>query len=102
MIAYGYSDGKLKQQWKYDNKNGYAEAHQIRVADVDYNGKDEVLHMGYCLNSDGTLRYHMDEVVHGDRWYVGAFSEENAGNEMMGYGIQQENPSGLLEYFYNA
>lgn len=103
MVAYGYDEnGDFKQQWKYDNKNYYGEAHQIRIADVDYDGKDEVLHMAYALNGDGSLRYHMDEVVHGDRWYVGSFCNENNGKEMMGYGIQQNNASGLLEYFYNA
>ena len=100
MVAYKVQNGKLVQQWKYDNKNGYAEAHQIRVADVDLDGKDEVLHMGYALNGDGSLRYHIDEVVHGDRWYVGAF---NKGDKvMMGYGIQQDHPKNLLEYYYNA
>ena len=56
--------------------------------------------MGYALNGDGTLRYSMGEVVHGDRWYVGAF--DSTSKEMMGYGIQQNNGSGLLEYYYNA
>ena len=110
--AFGYENGKFKLRWRYMNdilfsdrteyKNGYAEAHQIRVADVDYDGKDEVLHMGYCLNGDGTLRYHIDEIVHGDRWFVGSFSNKNNGKEMYGYGIQQNNQYGLLEYFYNA
>lgn len=110
--AYTYTNGKWGLQWKYLNeiifddrteyKNGYAEAHQIRVADVDYDGKDEVLHMGYCLNGDGTLRYHIDEVVHGDRWFVGSFCNANNQKEMYGYGIQQDNQYGLLEYFYNA
>lgn len=110
--AFGYENGEFGLRWKYINdtmfsdrteyKKGYAEAHQIRVADVDYDGKDEVLHMGYCLNGDGTLRYHIDEIVHGDRWFVGSFSNENNGNEMYGYGIQQNNQYGLLEYMYNA
>ncbi|MBQ3109849.1 MAG: RICIN domain-containing protein [Clostridia bacterium] len=102
MVAYGYVNGQFKQQWKYNNNKGYAEAHNIRIADVDYDGKDEVLHMGYALNGDGSLRYTVDKVVHGDRWYVGSFSNDNNNNEMMGYGIQQDNPNGLLEYFYNA
>ena len=103
MVAYGYAGGnKFKQLWKYDNKAGYAEAHQIRVADVNYDGRDEVIHMGYCLNSDGTLRWKNTEVVHGDRYYVGAFTTANEGNEMMCYGIQQNNASGLLEYYMNA
>ena len=100
--AYHFENGEFAEQWQYNNKNGYAEAHQIRIADVDYDGKDEVLHMGYALNGDGTLRYHMDEVVHGDRWYVGSFKNSNNGNEMLGYGIQQDNPNNLLEYCYNA
>lgn len=99
-VAYQVKNGKLVQQWKYDNKQGYAEAHQIRVADVDFDGKDEVLHMGYALNGNGTLRHRVEDVVHGDRWYVGAFSKND--NVMMGYGIQQTNPNGLLEYYYNA
>ncbi len=111
--AFGFDEtGTFKMHWKYKNevlfsdrteyKNGYAEAHQIRVADVDYDGKDEVLHMGYCLNGDGSLRYHIDDIVHGDRWFVGAFCNANNGKEMYGYGIQQNNQFGLLEYFYNA
>ena len=110
--AYNFENGTFKKRWQYKNevlfndrteyKNGYAEAHQIRVADVDYDGKDEVLHMGYCLNGDGSLRYHIDEIVHGDRWFVGSFDNANNGKEMMGYGIQQNNQYGLLEYFYNA
>lgn len=110
--AFGYENGEFKLHWRYINdilfperteyKRGYAEAHQIRVADVDYDGKDEVLHMGYCLNGDGTLRYHIDEIVHGDRWFVGSFCNDNNGREMYGYGIQQKNIYGLLEYVYNA
>ena len=101
-VAYRVEKGKLTQQWKHDARKsgGGAEAHQIRIADVDYDGKDEVLHMGYALNGDGSLRYQIPEVVHGDRWYVGAF---NKGDKvMMGYGIQQDHPKNLLEYYYNA
>ena len=100
--AYGYENGKFTMRWKYDNKNSYAEAHQIRVADVDYDGKDEVLHMGYCIDGNGKLRYHMDDIIHGDRWFVGSFKNANNGNQMMGYGVQQRHTGGLLEYIYNA
>ena len=104
MVAYGYAGGdSFKQLWKYDAKDmGGAEAHQFRVEDVDYDGKDEVLHMGYALNGDGTLRYQVKDVVHGDRWHVTAFSNADNGKEMIGYGVQQRNPNTLLEYIYNA
>ena len=58
--------------------------------------------MGYAINPDGSFRYKVDNVIHGDRWYVGSFKNTNNGNEMYGYGIQQDNSKGLLEYFYNA
>ncbi len=99
-VAYTYENGDFVQQWKAGTYG--AEAHNIRIADVDYDGKDEVLHMGYALNGDGSLRYVVPNVVHGDRWYVGSFENANNGTEMLGYGIQQDNESGLLEYFYNA
>ncbi|MBQ8927957.1 MAG: RICIN domain-containing protein [Oscillospiraceae bacterium] len=104
MVTYGYAGGtEFKQLWKYDAKDmGGAEAHQFRVEDVDYDGKDEVLHMGYVLNGDGTLRYQVKDVVHGDRWHVTAFSNAQNGKEMWGYGVQQRNPNTLLEYIYNA
>lgn len=104
MVAYGYAGGtEFKQLWKYNaNAMGGAEAHQFRVEDVDYDGRDEVLHMGYALNGDGTLRYQVKDVVHGDRWHVTAFSNAQNGKEMWGYGVQQRNPNTLLEYIYNA
>ena len=104
MVTYGYEGGsEFHQIWKYDTKMmGGAEAHQFRVEDVDYDGKDEVLHMGYALNGDGTLRYQVKDVVHGDRWHVTAFSNAQNGKEMWGYGVQQRNPTTLLEYIYNA
>ena len=104
MVAYGYSGGsEFKQLWKYDTKAmGGAEAHQFRVEDVDYDGRDEVLHMGYAINGDGTLRYQVKDVVHGDRYHIAPFSNAQNGNEMWGYGVQQRNPNTLLEYIYNA
>ena len=101
MVAYGYAGGTdFKQLWKSGAYGG--EAHQFRVEDVDYDGRDEVLHMGYALNGDGKLRYTVPEVVHGDRYHITAFSNAQNGKEMWGYGVQQRNPSTLLEYIYNA
>lgn len=102
MAAFKVKNGKLVQEWLHDNwtQGGGAEAHQFRVVDCDYDGKDEILHMGYALNSDGSLRYTMPDIVHGDRFFVGAFNKND--NVMMGFGIQQSNPNGLNDYYYNA
>ena len=100
-VAYGYGGGtEFRQQW-IGGCYG-AEAHQFRVEDVDFDGKDELLHIGYALNSDGSKRYTMPDVIHGDRYHIAPFSNGDNGKVMMGYGVQQRNPSGLLEYTYNA
>ncbi len=100
-VAYGYGNGtEFVQQWKSGCYG--AEAHQFRVEDVDFDGKDEILHIGYALNSDGSLRYTMPDVIHGDRYHIAPFCNANNKTEMLGYGVQQRNPSTLLEYIYNA
>lgn len=104
-VAYGFGGGDtFKEQWKFKQhgEDLGAESHQIRVEDVDYDGYDEVLHIGYCLNHDDTLRYTLPEVIHGDRFHVAPFSNAENGKTMTGYGIQQLNETGLLEYTYNA
>lgn len=100
--AYTYENNKLVRQWQWEEGQNLADAHQIRIADVDYDGKDEIVGMGYCLNGDGTLRYEITSqgIVHGDRYYVGAFVKNS--KQLLGYGIQQDNPYGLLEYIYNS
>jgi hypothetical protein len=81
-------------------KDGYWPSHQMRIIDLDGDGKDEVLTGNFAVNSNGTTRYILPGVVHGDRFYVGKLDATSSG--MQGYGIQQNNPSGLLEYYYDA
>ncbi|MDO5294999.1 MAG: FG-GAP-like repeat-containing protein [bacterium] len=103
IAAYSYTDNEFKMDWQWNRgKSKNSDGHQFRIADVDYDGKDEILEIGFCLNGDGTLRYslHDQGIVHGDRFYVGKFNKDD--EVMMGYGIQQNNPSGLQEYYYNA
>ncbi len=54
------------------------------------------------LNDNGTLLYTLADqgIVHGDRFQIGDLDPNRPGLE--GYGIQQSNPSGLLEYYYDA
>lgn len=75
-------------------------SHQMRIVDVDGDGKDEVATGNFMLNGDGTLRYILPGVNHGDRFYIGKFSPDHAG--FRGYGVQQNNPSGMREYYYDA
>lgn len=102
VCAYKMSGSKLKMQWQWNRGNqDLADGHQMRIADVDGDGKDEICHIGFTLESDGSLKYSLTKkgVVHGDRFYVGKFDKNGP---IRGYGIQQNNDSGLLDYYYNA
>jgi len=80
--------------------SSHSASHQMRIIDVDGDGKDEVATGNFMINSNGSLRYLLPGVGHGDRFFIGKFDKQHAG--MRGYGIQQDNPSGLLEYYYDA
>ncbi|MCC4587590.1 carbohydrate-binding protein [Xanthomonas sp. NCPPB 1067] len=86
--------------WPRTSGLGLAPSHQLRIIDLDGDGKDEVMTGTFAINSNGTLRYGLPGVVHGDRFYIGKFEKDRPG--LQGYGIQQYNPSGLLEYYYDA
>lgn len=98
--AWSFDGSKITQQWKYiRDSNGGSDGHNTRIADVDGDGQDEVAENGFCLESDGKLKYVLP-VVHGDRWYIGKMDKTRDG--LQGYGIQQEAESGLLDYYYDA
>lgn len=102
IAAFQYSGSNTTLQWKWIRNVSAADGHQIRIIDVDGNGTDEICDIGYCLNGDGTLRYNLTPqgIIHGDRTQIGKLDPNRAG--MQGYAVQQDNPSGLLEYYYDA
>lgn len=103
VCAFRFTGSNTTVQWKWLRGSTAApDGHQIRIIDVDGNGTDEVCDIGYTLNSNGALRYSLagQGVVHGDRTQIGKLDPNRAG--MQGYAVQQDNPSGLLEYYYDA
>jgi rhamnogalacturonan endolyase len=89
----------LTQKWK--RTGGLAEAHQYRIVDVNEDGVDDMAHIGYVLNGvDGTVLYTLPGIIHGDRFHIGKFDPNRPG--LQGYGVQQVNPNGTLEYYYDA
>lgn len=103
LCAFRFAGNNTTLQWKWLRGSSAApDGHQIRIIDVDGNGTDEVCDIGYCLNSNGTLRYSLagQGIIHGDRTQIGKLDPNRAG--IQGYGVQQDNPSGLLEYYYDA
>ncbi|CAM3553166.1 hypothetical protein [Marinicrinis lubricantis] len=104
IAAYHLEGEQLVMDWKWlrDSEGLAPDGHNIRLADVDGDGKDEIAHIGFVLDDDGTMLYSLtgSNVVHGDRFYIGKMDPNRPG--LQGYGIQQDNPYGLLEYYYDA
>jgi rhamnogalacturonan endolyase len=101
--AYDFDGTMLTRRWKFvrENNDGGADYHQIRVLDVDGDGKDELADGGYVIDDDGTMLYALGGgVVHGDRFHITDMDPARPGLE--GFGIQQDNPNGLETYYYDA
>ncbi|MEV6714604.1 hypothetical protein AB0M48_21515 [Lentzea sp. NPDC051208] len=103
MGAWQFDGRSLTQQWKWLRGNqNTPDGHNTRVIDVNGDGTDEVAEIGFVLNGNGTLRYSLGPsgVIHGDRFHIAKMDPSRPG--LQGYGVQQDNPSGLREYYYDA
>jgi hypothetical protein len=103
VVAWDFNGNNITQKWKFTRGNAnLPDGHQFRVVDVDQDGDDEFVDIGFALNGDGTLKYELASqgVVHGDRFHIGDLDPDRPGLE--GYGVQQDNPSLLYEYYYDA
>ncbi len=105
VAAYDYDGTNFTERWSFipgPREDVYPNFHQIRIVDVDGDGRDEICDGGYVLDDDGSVLYTLSEqgVVHGDRFHIGDLDPDRPGLE--GFGIQQNNSSGLLYYYYDA
>ncbi|MGE4286919.1 MAG: hypothetical protein AB7F23_10015 [Phycisphaerae bacterium] len=108
VCAWDYDGTSLRRKWKWlrgatGGYSGYCpDSHNIRIGDFDGDGMDEFGHIGYALDSNGTVLYNLRErgIVHGDRWHVGKFAPDYEG--LLGYGVQQYNPDFVYEYAYDV
>lgn len=82
--------------WSRNDKSPWpAEFHQLRVADVDGDGFDEMCQGGYSVNPvKGT--FHSPGIGHGDRWILSDINPDRPGMEC--YAIQQSALLGQIIY----
>jgi autotransporter-associated beta strand protein len=93
--AWSYRNGELVEEWSrgfYRNDVEY-EAHQVRVADVDGDGKDEFVEISYVIDDDGSMLYKVDNVAHGDRHCLTDIDPDRPGLEQ--FFVQQTNIMGM-------
>ncbi len=82
--------------WSRNDKTPWpAEFHQLRVADVDGDGYDEMVQGGYSVNPvRGT--FHSPGIGHGDRWILSDIDPDRPGMEQ--FAIQQSALLGQILY----
>ena len=75
IAAYDFSGGKLKKRWFFDSSvpgnEGYAGQgfHNLRIADVDFDGRDEIVFGAMVLDHDGRGLYTTG-MRHGDNQHL--------------------------------
>ncbi|MEH7120307.1 SGNH/GDSL hydrolase family protein [Neobacillus vireti] len=99
LAAYTWKDGKLTKQWVFDSNDegngdyagqGY---HTLSVADVDRDGKDEIVYGQMVVDDDGKGLYTTG-LGHGDALHVGDFSPDRPGLEVFGVQEHTDAPYG--------
>lgn len=88
IVAWDWRDGKLSQRWTYDSGNtrssstAYGQgAHWFAVADVNNDGKDDIVYGAATINSDGKLLYNTT-LAHGDALHVGVHNPNRSGKQV--------------------
>lgn len=82
LAAWDWDGKNLSQHWVFDSDkqprhNGAGQGnHNIRVADVDGDGKDEIIYGAMCVDHDGSILYNT-RLGHGDAMHLYAFSPDS-------------------------
>ena len=92
VVAYDLRGGKLVERWRWDNRKldrkywGQG-AHWMHAADVDADGRDEVVIGSAVIDDDGKALWSTG-LGHPDHFYLGDIDPERPGLEIY-YGIER-------------
>jgi rhamnogalacturonan endolyase len=86
LAAWDYKNNKLTQRWVFDTENGYPAYagqgnHNLTVADVDGDGKDEIVYGQMTVDDDGKGLYTTG-IGHADALHVSDLDPERPGMEV--------------------
>jgi rhamnogalacturonan endolyase len=98
LAAWDFKDNKLTSRWVFDSKDGkdpYSGMgnHGLSVADVDADGKDEIIYGSMCVDDDGKGLYTTG-FRHGDALHVSDLDPEIPGLEVFGVHEIEEGTKG--------
>ncbi|WP_416298827.1 rhamnogalacturonan lyase [Paenibacillus illinoisensis] len=87
LVAYNWRNGQLTKQWTFDSNtsgnSGYAGQgnHNLSVADVDGDGKDEIIYGAMAVDDNGKGLYTTG-LHHGDAMHLSDLDPDRAGMEV--------------------
>jgi fibronectin-binding autotransporter adhesin len=102
FTAWDYRNGAVTRRWSLAQDQAVlpgSEGHQIRIADVDNDGKDEICDIGHVIDDNGTQLFNTP-LTHGDRFHIADIDPDRPGLET--FAIQQYNPTMLATALYDS
>ena len=106
LVAWDWRNGKLTSRWVFDSKdakNPFSGMgnHNLSVADVDGDGKDEIIFGSMCVDDNGKGLYTTG-LRHGDALHVSDLDPERPGLEVFGVHEIEEGTKGPGAAVYDA
>jgi len=106
LAAWDWRNGKLTSRWVFDTKDGKNPFsgqgnHNLTVADVDGDGKDEIIYGSMCVDNNGKGLYTTG-LRHGDAIHVSDLDPEHPGLEVFGVHEIEEGTKGPGAAVYAA
>ncbi len=106
MAAWDFKDRKLSSKWVFDSKDGNNPFsgmgnHGLSVADVDNDGKDEIVYGSMVVDNDGKGLYSTG-FRHGDALHVSDLDPEIPGQEVFGVHEIEEGTKGPGVVLFSA
>lgn len=102
LVAWDWRDGKLTQRWKFDSNTPGNEKyagqgnHNVSVADVDGDGRDEIIYGHMVIDDDGKGVFSTG-IGHGDALHVSDLDPSRPGLEV--FSIQERYGDAGLHMF---
>ncbi len=105
LVAWDWRNGKLTQRWKFDSgisQRPYEDAspysgmggHSLSVADVDQDGRDEIVYQAMVVDDDGKGLYS-SALRHGDAMHISDMIPDRPGLEVF---TVQENEDATVRF----
>lgn len=106
LVAWDWRNGKLTQRWKFDSvnrENPYSGQgnHNLSVADVDNDGKDEIIYGSMVVDDNGKGLFSTG-FRHGDALHVGDLDPSRPGLEVFGIHENETDASGPGAALFSA